>query len=76
MFTATQKWFLLNPLNTMQGTPEYDEYKWFVPITYTTQDENISNFEKRPKWLKPTDKEINIDTTKHVFGANYEDVDP
>jgi aminopeptidase N len=51
-FTTTQKWFLLNPLNSIQ---DYNDYQWFVPITFTTSRELDFNFEMRPEWLKPND---------------------
>lgn len=50
---SSQKWFLLNPDNTLEGTEEYEKMKWYVPITYTTKSEKDFNFEKKPVWLKP-----------------------
>ncbi len=54
ILTAKQKWFLLNPLNNVQNTQEYNDYQWIVPITYTTSNELDFDFEKRPLWLKKT----------------------
>jgi aminopeptidase N len=58
--TTTQKWFLLNPLNSIQNTQEYNKYQWFVPITYTTRQELSFDFEKRPQWLKENSKRKKI----------------
>ena len=55
--TITQKRFILNPLNTFEA---YDDYKWFVPFTFTTQNESDFSFEKAPTWLKPTDSNSEI----------------
>lgn len=52
---VTQKWFLLNPENLIQNTSEYNEYRWYVPFTYTTKTEENFNFENKPTWLKPQD---------------------
>ncbi len=54
---AIQNWFLLNPENTIQGTPEYKNTTWYVPITFTTQKLREFDFEMRPSWLKPSDDE-------------------
>lgn len=55
--SVKQNWFLLNPLNTVQGTPEYDKYKWWVPFTYYTKEKLDDNFESRPQWLAPNQSE-------------------
>lgn len=52
----TQKWFLLNPENHVQNTSEYKEYRWYVPFTYTTDQELNFNFENKPQWLKPDEQ--------------------
>lgn len=52
----TQKWFLLNPENRVQNTSEYEEYRWYIPFTYTTNKELNFNFENKPIWLKPEEK--------------------
>ncbi len=53
-----QKWFLLNPLSKSFSDPStYNSYKWFVPITFTTKSNASFDFERRPNWLKPSDKE-------------------
>lgn len=83
---ASQKWFLLNPLNNLQGTEEYEKYKWYVPITVTTKDEQDFDFEKRPVWLKPSIDSLSIDVSskdnewfignvKHsgFYRVNYDD---
>jgi aminopeptidase N len=53
----TQRYFLLNPLNTIENTPEYAKFQWFVPFTFTTQNELNYDFEERPTWLKPSQTE-------------------
>jgi aminopeptidase N len=56
--TISQKWFLVNPLNTVQNNlTEYNKYKWYVPFTYTTKNVRDFNFESKTTWLKPTDTE-------------------
>jgi hypothetical protein len=50
---VTQKWFLLDE------SSRDEDYKWFVPFTYTTEKENDFNFEKKPIWLKPSDEQCN-----------------
>ncbi len=57
LLTAVQNWFLLNPKNTIQNTLEYKNATWYVPITFTTQKLRDFDFEKRPRWLKPSDIE-------------------
>lgn len=52
-----QKWFLLNPNNSAQHSSRYATYKWYVPFTFTTQENPDFSFEKRPIWLKPEDEE-------------------
>ncbi|CAF0711353.1 unnamed protein product [Brachionus calyciflorus] len=59
----SQKWFLLNPTNKIQYTDEYKNYKWYVPFTYTSKDNADFDFETRPNWLKPDDKELTLNTT-------------
>lgn len=57
---VTQKWFLLDPLNDIQNSlnqSEYNSYKWYVPFTYTTKSALNFQFETRPTWLKPNQKE-------------------
>ena len=49
--TLTQKWFLLNPLNTVQGTSEYDSYRWYIAFTYTTKQQQNWNIETPPNWF-------------------------
>lgn len=56
----TQKWFLLNPTNKIQNTPEYAKYKWFVPFTFTSKETQDFDFESRPQWIKPNDTEGKI----------------
>lgn len=83
---VSQRWFLVNPLNTVRGTPEYEKYKWYVPITMTTKQEKDFNFEKRPTWLKSTQDSLSIDiksgdddwiigNVKHsaFYRVNYDD---
>ena len=54
----SQRWFLVNPLNTVQyNLTQYNQYKWFVPFTFTTKNIGDFNFESRPTWLKPSDAE-------------------
>jgi len=55
----TQRWFLLNPLNTIQNTSEYLQTRWYIPFTYTTKEELDFDFEKRPIWFSKDDSESN-----------------
>ena len=55
-----QKWFLLNPLNKIQSTNEYNKYRWYVPFTHTNKQELNFDFETKPYWLKPQDNECNF----------------
>lgn len=57
--TLTQKWFLLNPLNTIQGTAEYDEYKWYIPFSYTSQETPNWDFESPTTWFMPNQAQCN-----------------
>ena len=51
---VTQKYFLLNPLNTLQNNQtEYNKYKWFVPFTFTSRAKPNFTFESKTQWLKP-----------------------
>ena len=59
--TLTQKWFLLNPLNTVQCTSEYDSYIWYIAFTYTTKQQQNWNMETPPNWfLKDQQQRKNI----------------
>lgn len=53
----TQKWFLLNPENTLQGTAEYDKYRWYIAFTYTTRQELNWDMETKPTWFTPQAQE-------------------
>lgn len=53
----TQRWFLLNPENSVQGTSEYNKYRWYVPFTYTTKQEQNWQLESRPTWFSPEQQE-------------------
>ncbi len=53
----SQRWFLLNPLNTIQNTSEYRETRWYIPFTYTTKEELDFDFEKRPIWFSKDNSE-------------------
>ena len=55
----TQRWFLLNPLNTIQNTSEYLQTRWYIPFTYTTKEELDFDFEKRPIWFSKDESESN-----------------
>ena len=50
--SLTQNWFLLNPLNKVQNTPEYAKYKWYIPFTYTTKTESDFRFESKTHWFR------------------------
>ena len=55
-----QRWFLLNPDSKMlnkQSSAIYDNYKWFVPFTFTTKAERHFDFETKAFWLKPSDSQ-------------------
>lgn len=58
--SVTQNWFLLNRENKVQETAEYRKYKWYVPVTVTNNQEKDFDFGKRPTWLMPTDRKLNI----------------
>jgi glutamyl aminopeptidase len=54
----TQKWFLLNPLNSAQNNSiEYKKYKWYIPFTYTTKKIQDFDIESRPNWFNKNDAE-------------------
>ena len=57
----TQSYFLLNPLNKIkkENLTEYNQYRWYIPVTFTTQDELDFDFEKKPIWFKAEDDECN-----------------
>ena len=67
--TLTQKWFLLNPLNTIQGTAEYNKYKWYIGFTFTTKEEQDWQMDKKPNWFKPQDTQCNL--TKKIYKQTY-----
>jgi len=47
--SLTQDWFLLNPtLDTLK-----DDYKWYIPFTYTTKLQSQFEFESDVTWLTP-----------------------
>ena len=55
--SVTQKYFLLNPLNTIQNNAsEYNKYKWFVPFTFTSRASPNFTFESKTQWLKPNEQ--------------------
>lgn len=53
--TVKQTWFLVNPLSTIQETPENATQKWYIPLTFTHKDELNFNLEKTPYWIRPTE---------------------
>lgn len=56
----TQNWFLLNPDSKIKDTEEYANYKWFIPFTYTSKENPIFDFETKPIWIEPHQKECNL----------------
>jgi aminopeptidase N len=57
----SQKWFLINPLSkVLNRKADYENTKWYIPFTYTTQQQNVFQFESKPEWLKPSDTEKEI----------------
>ena len=70
--TLSQKWFLLNPLNTIQNTAEYNTYRWYVAFTHTTKDQPNWNMEANPLWLRPEQQQGKIPTIclRHLFTLN------
>jgi hypothetical protein len=52
-----QSWFLLNQCSKSQNASFYENYKWFVPFTYTTKSSLNFDFERKPFWLKPNESE-------------------
>lgn len=63
----TQNWFLLDPENTVQGTAEYDSYRWYVAFTHTTKEEQNWEMETRPNWFFPNQEERKIYETLRKF---------
>lgn len=57
----TQKWFLSNPSNKIQFTEEYQKYKWYIPLSYTTKDDPKFEFENEPIWLRADKNETLIE---------------
>ena len=56
-----QKWFLLNPLSKLFSQHNiYDNYKWYIPFTFTTKNEMKFEFESKPYWMKPNVSERNF----------------
>ena len=63
--SLSQKWFLLNPLNKI-GKEELSKYKWYIPITYTSDRELNFELENAVTWFKPEDKECNTLNYKNM----------
>jgi aminopeptidase N len=55
LLNIKQNWFLLNPLSKKNN-----DYKWYIPFTYTTSKELNFNFETKPIWLKPNDTSVQL----------------
>ena len=47
--TLTQSWFLLNPTSETIN----EDYKWYIPFTYTTKLQSQFEFESNVTWLTP-----------------------
>lgn len=56
----TQNWFLLNPASKIKDTEEYNNYKWYIPFTYTSEKNPVFDFETNTTWLVPDEKECNL----------------
>ena len=57
----TQKWFLLNSNNSLKANATtFNQYRWYIPFTYTTKLINDFKFESNTSWLKPEDIEGNF----------------
>ena len=67
---AEQKWFLLNPLNKVSQA-EMDKYKWYIPLTYTTELDSNFNIESQVNWIKPEDKEVVISLPAQLKSDNW-----
>jgi aminopeptidase N len=67
--SLAQKWFLLNPLNSIQSTDEYAKNRWHIPFTYTTKEELNFNFESFTYWFRPDQQEC-IEN-KYLFSYTY-----
>lgn len=52
-----QNWFLLNSFSSKQNM---NDYKWYVPFTFTNSKELNFDFETKPIWLKPNDTSIQL----------------
>lgn len=57
--SLTQRWFLLNPENTMQGTDEYKDYRWYIAFTFTTSQQ--LNWDTEANWFRPDQQECKLD---------------
>lgn len=66
-----QRWFLLNPLNTVQNTAEFNKYKWYIAFTYTTKEKLDWNIESTPNWFAPDLNERKISYIYHVVNIFY-----
>ena len=54
----TQSWFLLNPNNSLaNNVTAYNEFRWYIPFTFTTKDVRDFKFESNTTWLSPDVKE-------------------
>ena len=47
--TLTQSWFLLNPTSETMN----EDYKWYIPFTFTTKLQSQFEFESNVTWLTP-----------------------
>ena len=58
LLVIKQNWFLLNPLSKiLKQTNLYNNYKWYVPFTFTRKSELNFAFESKPYWLMPNQTE-------------------
>jgi len=56
--TISQKWFLINSLSkVLNRKADYEQAKWYVPFTYTTQQQQSFQFESKTEWLTKADTE-------------------
>lgn len=65
--SVTQKWFLLNPLNKLKDTVEYNDYRWFVPFTFTTKNNPNFDFESNTTWFEPTQDKSTLFYLKNIL---------
>lgn len=67
--TLKQSWFLVNPLNKVSPA-EYNQYRWWVPLTFTNQKELNFDIESQVTWLRPEQNERNETRLFYILSYN------